>query len=423
MTTGVLTLDYARSLDADDPLAKYRKRFHIPQDKEGKDLIYLCGNSLGLQPTNTRSFIEQELSDWQRFGVAGHMMAKKPWIDYHEEVSKSMAKVVGGKTEEVVCMNSLTVNLHLMMVSFYRPSAKRFKILIEKGAFPSDQYAVASQLRFHGYDPDLALIEVAPDPDKAWIDPAKIAKTIEEEGDSIALVMLGGVNYLSGQLFDMESITQIAHKKGCLVGFDLAHAAGNVPLALHDWQVDFAVWCSYKYLNAGPGGIAGCFVHDSIDKQNIPRFEGWWGHNRADRFKMSERFEPMNTVEAWQLSNPPIFQLAALAASLEIFDEVGMAAITQKRKSLTGFLENLIDERVGEDVIQTPRDATMRGAQLSLKISTPGPGFLKSLEDKGVVCDFREPNIVRAAPAPLYNTYTEIYQFVEILAEELEANG
>ncbi len=409
------------SLDKNDPLSGYRDNFCLPEYIEGRSYLYFCGNSLGLQPKATRQYINQELEDWAQLGVEGHFKARRPWLPYHEFLTEKMAGVVGALTDEVVCMNSLTVNLHLMMVSFYRPQPHRFKILIEGGAFPSDQYAVASQARFHGYNPEDAIIELLPREGEDILRTEDIVAKLEEEGDSVALVMMGGVNYLTGQLYDMAAITVAAHKKGCLVGFDLAHAAGNVPLQLHDWNVDFAVWCSYKYLNAGPGGIAGCFVHRNIDKIDIPRFEGWWGHNKESRFQMPATFSPINSVEAWQLSNPPIFQLAALNASLDIFQEIGMEALRKKSLMLTSYLEHLFLEAFEDrQLIITPEQTQERGAQLSFRIPGASKAIVSGLLNKGVICDFREPNIIRAAPVPLYNSFQDVWEFISILKESCD---
>ena len=416
---------FAQRMDADDPLAAFQDQFHMPLDQKGQKCIYLCGNSLGLQPKSVRESIEQELQDWQTFGVEGHFHAKNPWMRYHELLAEPMARLVGAKPLEVVVMNTLTVNLHLLMVSFYRPTAKRYKILIEASAFPSDQYAVKSQLHFHGYHPDDALIEVQPDDGQAWISTEKIEAVLAQQGHEIALVLLGGVNYYSGQAFDMARITAAAHTQGCVVGFDLAHAAGNVMLHLHDWQVDFAVWCSYKYLNAGPGSTAGCFVHERhANAVDLPRFAGWWGHDKATRFKMGPDFQPIAGAEGWQLSNPAILPLAALRASMAIFDEAGMANLCAKSEKLTGYLEFLI-EQIGGDAVEsiTPKQPEARGAQLSLRLARDGKAVFDRLSARGVVCDWREPDVIRIAPVPLYNSFTDVYRFVEIMKEEMHGLG
>ncbi|NRA66531.1 MAG: kynureninase [Pseudobacteriovorax sp.] len=412
--TGLLA---AQKLDLDDPLAGFRDDFIFPEPLSRDTTLYFCGNSLGLQPKSTAAAIQQELDAWARYGVEGHFKAEFPWVNYHEFLTKMMAEVVGGKDDEVVCMNSLTVNLHLMMVSFYQPTAARYKILIEGGAFPSDQYAVASQARFHGFDPESAIIELKPRSGEHCLRTEDILETIHSNKDSLALVMLGGVNYLTGQLFDMQSVTQAAHEIGARVGFDLAHAAGNVTLNLHDWGVDFAVWCSYKYLNSGPGGIAGCFVHRNMPKDKIPRFEGWWGHDKESRFQMGKEFVPINSVESWQLSNPPIFQLASLRSSLELFRAAGMSKLREKSKKLTAYLQFLVGKSFDEGLILTPKDVESRGAQLSFRIPGQAKKLQKSLVQRDVICDFREPDIVRAAPAPLYNSFEDVYHFVSQLQE------
>jgi len=409
--------NFAMEMDDDDPLKAYRGQFHIPKQKNGEDVLYLCGNSLGLQPKSVRAHIEQELTDWGNLGVEGHFHAKNPWVRYHEFLTEKLARLVGGRNPEVIAMNSLTVNLHLLMVSFYRPTTKRFKIVIEQSAFPSDQYAVQSQLKFHGFDPADGLIELTPRPGEDILRTEDIESLLQKEGDSIALILLGGVNYYSGQAFDMERITRAAHAKGCIVGYDLAHAAGNLVLKLHDWNVDFAAWCSYKYLNAGPGGIGACFVNEKhVTNPNLHRFAGWWGHDKTRRFLMEPDFRPIPTAEGWQLSNPPIFQLAALDASLKIFDEVGMERLREKSERLTGYLEFLIDQ-LGDSVVTiiTPRDAKQRGCQLSLRIPKNGKTLFQKLSDSGVICDWREPDALRVAPVPLYNSFMDVFRFVEIL--------
>ncbi len=437
------TIENAAELDRCDALAGFRDRFVLPTF-EGRDAIYLTGNSLGLQPNTARAYIEQELDDWARLGVEGHLHARHPWLPYHEFVTESLARVVGAKPIEVVAMNSLTVNLHLLMVSFYRPTAERFKIVIEKGAFPSDQYAVESQLEFHGHyssppykggvDAALggrggSLLELKPREGETTLRTEDILETIEREGDHIALIMLGGVNYYTGQAFDMRAITEAGHRKGCVVGFDLAHAAGNLELKLHEWNVDFAAWCSYKYLNAGPGGIAGVFVHERHARSfDLPRFAGWWGHDKETRFLMGPDFKPLAGAEGWQLSNPPIFQLAALRASLELFDEATMPALREKSVKLTGYLESLL-KQIETDRIEiiTPSDPDARGCQLSIRVKAETrpvgsvPASSKALFDEltnqGVIADWREPDVIRVAPVPLYNTFADVSRFAQILAE------
>jgi len=410
---------FAAEMDAQDSLAKYRERFHIPKGKNGEDCIYLCGNSLGLQPKSVRAYVEQELKDWETLGVEGHFHAKYPWLPYHELLTEQTARLVGAKPIEVVVMNSLTVNLHLMMVSFYRPTPARHKIIIEGDAFPSDQYAVKSQIKFHGFDPHNSLIELLPRADEATIRAEDIEALIKEEGSSVALILLGGVNYFTGQAFEMEKIAAAGHAAGCTVGFDLAHAVGNVPLRTHDWNVDFAVWCSYKYLNGGPGGIAGCFVHERhANDSSLPRFAGWWGHNKQTRFLMGPNFEAIPGAEGWQLSNPPILPLATLRASMDIFDELGMDKLRIKSEFLTGYLEFLLDHHTNENfTIITPRDHQQRGAQISIRVKKNGKDVLKRLAAADVICDWREPDVIRIAPVPLYNSFMDVHRFVEIFTK------
>jgi kynureninase len=407
----------AAEMDATDPLAPFRERFHIPRNAHGDEGIYFTGNSLGLMPRTAREYVGQELNDWEKLGVEGHLHARHPWLPYHEFLTEQMAGIVGAKPIETVVMNSLTVNLHLLMVSFYRPDDKRQKIVIEKGAFPSDQYAVESQLRFHHLEPEDSLIELTPREGEATLRTDDILETIEREGESIALVMLGGVNYYTGQAFDMRSITDAGHRVGVVVGFDLAHAAGNIELKLHDWDVDFAAWCSYKYLNGGPGSVGGAFVHERhAQRFELPRFAGWWGHDKETRFLMGPEFRPMAGAEGWQISNPPILQMAALRASLEIFEEVGMPALAAKSRRLTGYLESLIDE-IGDDRISiiTPRDTTQRGCQLSIRVRDADRTLHEQLVANGVFADWREPDVIRIAPVPSYNSFADVYRFAEII--------
>jgi kynureninase len=408
--------DFARRMDAEDPLRRFRDEFLFPRHN-GEPVVYLAGNSLGLQPKKARQYINEELEDWERHGVEGHFHARKPWLPYHENVTEQAARVVGAKPMEVVVMNTLSVNVHLMMVTFYRPTRERYKILMEAEAFPSDQYAVASQVRFHGYTPEDAVLRLKPREGEETLRTEDILDAIERHGSEIALVLLGNVNYLTGQAFDMAAISRAAHAQGCRVGFDLAHAAGNLRLALHDDGPDFAVWCSYKYLNGGPGTLGGVFVHERhAHSPELPRFAGWWGHNKQTRFKMGPTFEPMPGAEGWQLSNPPIFQLAALRASLELFDAATMEALRRKSERLTGYLEFLLDRLPAGFVrVTTPRDSKQRGAQLSLRFRGESRKLLPRLTEAGVVCDFREPDIIRAAPAPLYNSFTDVYRFVRTL--------
>ena len=401
------------AMDARDPLARFRERFHFPRTQNGERCIYLCGHSLGLQPKTVGKYVEEDLNAWAQLGVEGHFHAKHPWMPYHRLLTQQTASLVGAKPGEVVVMNSLTVNLHLMMVSFYRPEPQRHKILIERGAFPSDQYAVKSQLCFHGFDPASSLLELAPRPGESCISDEDVQSQIEKHGDSVALILLGGVNYATGQAFDLAGITKAGHHKGCVVGFDLAHAAGNLSLRLHDWGPDFAVWCSYKYLNGGPGCVAGCFVHERhAQAWGLPRFAGWWGHEEKIRFQMGPDFQPMPGADGWQLSNPPILELAALRASMDIFQEAGIEHLRAKSESLTGYLEFLLDQHASPKFsLITPRENKRRGAQLSLRIPHAGRSLCETLTKAGIVGDWREPDTFRVAPAPLYNSYQDIYQF------------
>src|SRR5262252_5025970 len=406
---------FAAEMDARDPLARFRPQFHIPPALDGSPSVYLCGHSLGLQPKSACAYIDQELKDWATLGVEAHFRGRHPWMPYHRLLTDNMAEIVGAKPLEVVVMNSLTVNLHLMMVSFYRPTPQRHKIVVEAGAFPSDQYAFASQIRFHGFDPATSLIEITPRLGETSIRPEDIDSLLEHKGSEIALVLLGGVNYATGQLFDMEAITRAGHAQGCVVGFDLAHAAGNVPLRMHDWNVDFAVWCNYKYLNGGPGCTGGCFVHERYARDfDLPRFAGWWGHDQENRFLMGPDFQPMPGAEGWQLSNPSIMSLAPLRASLEIFTAAGMQRLREKSVSLTGYLEFLLDQHPnrGFSVI-TPRQPDRRGAQLSIRIHHGGRSICDRLVERGALCDWREPDILRIAPVPLYNTYLDVHRFID----------
>jgi kynureninase len=412
-------LSFAKELDQSDPLKIYREKFLIPKDKSGKETIYLAGNSLGLQPKTVRAYVEQELKDWETFAVEGHTQAKNPWLPYHEFLTDQTAKLVGAKPEEVVNMNSLTVNLHLLFVSFYKPTKERHKILIEANSFPSDHYAVQSQIKFHGFDVENSLIEMKPREGEDTIRTQDIEELIEKEGDSIALIWFAGVNYYTGQAFEMEKITEAGHKKGCIVGFDLAHATGNLVLNLHDWNVDFAVWCNYKYMNGGPGAIGGAYVNEKyFTDKNIPKFLGWWGHDKQTRFLMDHKYISIPTVESWQISNPPILQLASLKASLDIFDEAGMKALREKSERLTGFMEFLINEKENENIsIITPEVAIERGCQLSLRIKNNGKELYKKLLEDGVICDWREPDVIRVAPVPLYNTFEDVFNFIKIISK------
>jgi kynureninase len=409
--------DFARRMDAQDPLRHFREEFLFPHSPNGESPIYLVGNSLGLQPRKAKAYVLEALEDWEKHGVEGHFNGQRPWLPYHEMLTEQTARLVGAHPIEVVVMNTLTVNLHLMMVSFYRPSGERRKILMEAGAFPSDQYAVASQLRFHGQNPEEATIRLTPRPGEETLRTEDILETIERHGREIALVLLGNVNYLTGQAFDMAAITRAAHKQGCKVGFDLAHAAGNLQLSLHDDGPDFAVWCSYKYLNGGPGTLGGVFVHERHARdKDLPRFEGWWGHNKQTRFQMGPDFDPTPGAEGWLLSNSPILQLAALRASMEIFDRATMPALRRKSEVITGYLEFLLDRLPPGFVrITTPRDPKQRGVQLSLRFSKEPRKLLEKLTAQGVFCDFRSPDVIRAAPAPLYVSYHDVYRFAGVL--------
>jgi len=405
--------DFAIAMDERDPLRQFRDRFLFPKIA-GNDCIYLCGHSLGLQPKTAAAYIEEELKAWAELGVEGHFRAKNPWMPYHRLLAEYTAELVGAKPIEVVVMNSLTVNLHLMMVSFYRPTPERHRIVMERGAFPSDQYAVQSQIRFHGFDPATSLIELTPLPGESCLREEEIESLLGQR-DDIALIMLGGVNYATGQAIDMERITRAGRKRGCVVGFDLAHAAGNLILKLHDWGPDFAVWCSYKYLNGGPGCVAGCFVHERHARSwNLPRFAGWWGHDEQSRFEMGPTFQPMTGAEGWQLSNPSILGLAALRASMDLFQEAGINRLRAKSESLTGYLEFLLNQiPVKSFSIVTPREKERRGAQISIRIPENGKTLCERLVQKGIIGDWREPDTFRVAPVPLYNSYSDVFQFVE----------
>lgn len=415
------TRSYALQMDEKDSLRHFRKHFYIPKQSNGQETLYFCGNSLGLSPKKTNEYLQQELKDWQEHGVEGHFEAKRPWVAYHELFPQKLSKIVGAKPKEIVVMNTLSVNLHLMMVSFYRPTKERYKIVIEKAAFPSDKYAVASQLRFHGFDPKEALIELAPRAGEETLRQNDIEKTLRSQGTSIALIMMGGVNYYTGQAFDLESITTIGHDIGALVGFDLAHAAGNISLSLHNWKVDFAVWCHYKYLNSGPGAIAGAFIHERhLNQTDIPRFEGWWGHDKNIRFKMDDHFQPMPTAEAWQLSNAPVFSMTPLLASLELFEEAGMQRLLAKSIFMTTYLEFLLKEINSDRItIITPSQPAERGCQLSIQVKNGNKALFDKLTERGVVADWREPDVIRVAPVPLYTSFVDVYDFANILNDLL----
>jgi kynureninase len=416
---------FAEQQDAADPLAPLRAEFFIPQRERGGDSIYLCGHSLGLQPRSVARVLNEELQHWAELAVEGHFASSRPWLPYHEQLTKSLATLAGAQPLEVVAMNSLTVNLHLMFTSFYRPRPGREAILVEQQAFPSDQYAVASQIQYHGFDPNNALIEIAPRAGEDVLRTEDICSLIEREGQRIATVMLPGVQYLTGQRFDIEAITRCARRQGCTVGFDLAHAIGNVPLKLHDWDVDFAVWCSYKYLNAGPGAIGGCFVHERHARSvDLPRFAGWWGHDKQSRFQMPASFQPIPGAEGWQLSNPPILAAAPLLASLPLFDQAGMDQLRAKSLRLTAYLQALLQIRLSRALtITTPSDPEARGCQLSIRLhrsAAEARAAFDALASQGVFCDWREPDIIRVAPVPLYNSFLDVWQFVAALEQALQ---
>jgi kynureninase len=414
--------EFALELDVHDPLGQFREKFHLPPGKTGRPLIYFAGNSLGLMPKTARALVEQELDNWAQLGVDAHHAAGTPWYTYHESLREPVARLTGAKPIEVICMNSLTVNLHLMMATFYRPTKSRFKILMEDPAFPSDTYAIKTQIVHHGLDPREALVLARPRQGRSTIRTEEIIDLIERNRDSLAVVMIGAVNFFTGQLFDIEKITAAARRHGIVAGFDLAHAIGNVPLALHDWNVDFAVWCSYKYLNAGPGAIAGAFVHERhATNTNLPRLAGWFGNDPNTRFRLhlEPEFVPVPSADGWQLSNPPIFSMAPLRASLAIFDEAGgMAPLRAKSVQLTGYLEFLL-QQIGSKKFSliTPADPNARGAQLSIQAHEGPRKLYEELVAAEVKCDFREPNVIRVAPTPLYNTFHEIWRFAKILAE------
>jgi kynureninase len=419
------SLGFAKKLDRADPLKKFRSQFYIPEIK-GKTSIYFTGNSLGLQPKNVRQFLAEELTDWAVLGVEGHLHSRRPWLYYHKFAKSALAGLVGAKRSEVVAMNQLTVNLHLMMISFYQPTKARFKIITEKGAFSSDQYAFESQIKLHGLNLAEALIELTPRPGEVTLRTEDILTAIEEHGPQLALVVFGGVQYYTGQFFNMAKITAAAHRAGAFAGFDLAHAIGNVPLQLHKDQVDFAVWCSYKYLNSGPGGVAGLFVHEKHARRfDIPRLAGWWGHDERERFQMKKGFIPMEGVDGWQLSNFPIFSGAAHLASLEIFQKAGMKNLRKKSEQLTGYLEallNLIENKQESFQILTPTDSKQRGCQLSIFMKINGKRVFDQLTRAGIIADWREPNVIRVAPVPLYNTFEEVFRFVEVFEKALTNN-
>lgn len=413
-------LEFARNLDANDTLRKYRNEFLFPQH-EGKDAIYFCGNSLGLQPKKTKAYIMQQLDNWAAYGVEGHFKTETPWMYYQKTTKESLSKLIGAKPIEVVAMNQLTVNLHLMMVSFYRPTSTRYKIIMEGSAFPSDQYAIESQVKYHGFNAEDAIIELYPREGEYTLREEDILNTIEENKDSLALVMMGGVNYYTGQFFQLKEITEKAHSVGAFCGFDLAHAMGNIPMHLHDWNVDFAVWCSYKYLNSSPGGISGIFVHEKHSTNpDTPRFAGWWGYKEDTRFLMKKGYIPEPGAEGWQMSNVPVLTMAAHRASLDLFDEAGIENLRAKSLKLTAYMEYIIQQtnrKLGTEKykIITPSEAERRGCQISIICTDGGKKVFDELTNKGIIGDWREPEVLRFAPVPLYNSFEDVYRFGQIL--------
>ncbi|MDZ4839614.1 MAG: kynureninase [Bacteroidota bacterium] len=413
--------EFAIELDNQDELKDYRSKFHLPQH-QGNDVIYLVGNSLGLQPKSAVDFVAKELESWKLNGVEGHFIGENPWYSYHEWFKNPVARLVGAKPHEVVVMNNLTVNLHLMMISFYKPKGFRKKILVEKGAFPSDYYAVESQIKLHGGNPDIDMIELETDKNNI-VTTAEIQRQIEDIGDELALILLGGVNYYTGQAFNMKAITQTGHKVGANVGFDLAHAAGNIMLELHDWNVDFAVWCTYKYLNSGPGGTSGAFIHEQhASNPNLNRLAGWWGHDSDTRFQMKKGFNPSYGADGWQLSNAQILPMAVHRASIEIFDEVGMDKLRSKSIRLTNYMSDILMDKVNQNELNckiiTPPESEDRGAQLSLSFDGIGKELFNRINLRGIVADWREPNVIRVAAVPLYNSFIDVWNFVDIITEE-----
>lgn len=411
------TLAHALQLDREDPLSEIRQKFHIPKDSFGNEWLYFTGNSLGLQPKQTQHYIQQELDDWAKLGVEGHFEAQNPWLSYHEFLTDKMAKIVGAKPLEVVVMNTLTTNLHLLMVSFYKPSTKKYKIVIESDAFPSDRYAVQSQLKFHGFNVEEGLIEWKPRSGEELLRIEDLEEIIEKQGDEIALLLIGGVNYYTGQYLDIKRIAKIGHAKECMVGIDLAHGAGNIQPNLHESGVDFAAWCTYKYLNAGPGSLSGLFVHEKhAHNKELPRFAGWWNHNKETRFNMRQPFDVMAGAEGWQLSNPPILSMAAIRSSLDLFDAVGMDALREKSEKLTGYFEYLING-IDTDRIRiiTPINPKERGCQLSIQVKNADKTLHEQLMKHHIITDWREPDVIRCAPVPMYTSFEDVFKMVEIL--------
>ena len=416
-----LGLKYAKQKDQQDIIKNYRNQFHIPKDHQGNDWLYFTGNSLGLQPKATKAYIDQELTDWANLGVEGHFEAKNPWMPYHEFLTESMARIVGAKPIEVVVMNTLTTNLHLLMVSFYQPTKTKYKIVIESDAFPSDRYAVQTQLEFHGFDAKKSLIEWKPRKSEELINIEDLETILVEQGDEIALLLIGGVNYYTGQYLDLKRIAELGHAKGCMVGIDLAHGAGNIKPELHDSEVDFAAWCTYKYLNSGPGSLGGLFVHEKhAYNKDLKRFAGWWSHNKSTRFNMRQPLDVIPGAEGWQLSNPPILSMAAIKASLDMFNEVGMDALREKSIKLTGYFEYLINELNNDKIkIITPSNPEQRGCQLSIQVKDADKSLHQKLIEAHIITDWREPDVIRCAPTPLYNTFEDVYRMVEKLKEIL----
>lgn len=416
------TLEFAKELDSKDPLKHFREMFYIPL-MFGKECIYFTGNSLGLQAKRTQDYVVDELEDWASLGVEGHLHARNPWLPYHEIFPKQLSTIVGCLPHEVVVMNSLTVNLHLLMVSFYRPTRQRYKIICEAKAFPSDQYAFETQAKYHGFDPADAVIEVSPREGEYTLRTEDIVYTIQKHGDSVAVVLFGGVNYYTGQFFDLKAITEAAHSVGAYAGFDLAHAAGNVELHLHDWNADFACWCSYKYLNSGPGAVAAVYIHEKhVVNKDLPRFAGWWGYTKETRFQMEKGFEAIPTAEGWQLSNAPVLSMAAHKASLDVFGEAGIDQLHKKREQLSGYLHDVLNEinnRQQEKVLEiiTPVNEKERGCQVSMLMLKSGKEIFNELTRQGVITDWREPNVIRVAPVPLYNSFEDIYRFGSIVSK------
>ena len=416
-------IEYAKEQDLLDPLAHYRTKFHIPKNSDGEEWLYFTGNSLGLQPKDTKKYIQQELDDWAKLGVEGHFEAKNPWMPYHEFLTETMSEIVGAKPIEVVIMNTLTTNLHLLMVSFYQPSKLKHKILIESDAFPSDRYAVETQLRFHGFDPSESLIEWSPRKGETLLNIEDLESILQSHGDEIALLLIGGVNYYTGQYLDLKKISELGHEKGCKVGIDLAHGVGNIQPNLHESGADFAAWCTYKYMNSGPGSLGGVFVHERYaHDQTLKRFAGWWSQNKETRFDMRQPLDITPGAEGWQLSNPPILSMAAIKASLALFSDVGMPALIKKSRQLTGYLEYLILELNNKNIsIITPKDPEQRGCQLSIQVKNANKSLHTKLTEAHVITDWRTPDVIRCAPVPFYNSFEDVFKMVEQLKKILNA--